>query len=358
MEFATTLTTTSQLIKYLDSKNIPHQHVSPISGGSSNFLWRMTTPSGEKKIVKHAEPFLAGRPATPFPLYRMGLEVHALDIIPQLLASDDQKDGMIRLPTLTSYDKDSHVLILDDMGRDSLHNVYEDPRLDIKMIGEAVGRWLARLHNSTTGEEIKRKFEHPTARSMYRWNFNNLSSVLKRYGYNPAPGERLNARYGALLETDELCVCHGDLWPGNILVSGLADQTQAENPRLTVIDWEVARLGNGVTDVAHFAGEAWLLDHLRGGRGLMKAFLNAYLTERPLSDQEKQRVAAQFGTHITHWPTIYGWIQDKDKAGCISHGNLIIQMVDVMKWDSLKSSELGILFTTTKEQTQSTTLPK
>jgi tRNA A-37 threonylcarbamoyl transferase component Bud32 len=265
----------------------------------------MTTPSGEKKIVKHAEPFLAGRPATPFPLYRMGLEVHALDIIPQLLASDDQKDGMIRLPTLTSYDKDSHVLILDDMGRDSLHNVYEDPRLDIKMIGEAVGRWLARLHNSTTGEEIKRKFEHPTARSMYRWNFNNLSSVLKRYGYNPAPGERLNARYGALLETDELCVCHGDLWPGNILVSGLADQTQAENPRLTVIDWEVARLGNGVTDVAHFAGEAWLLDHLRGGRGLMKAFLNAYLTERPLSDQEKQRVAAQFGTHITHWPTIY-----------------------------------------------------
>ncbi|CAH0018960.1 unnamed protein product, partial [Clonostachys rhizophaga] len=341
MESTTAITTTSQLIQYLDSKKIAYQHVSQISGGSSNFLWRMTTLSGEDKIVKHAEPFLAGRPATPFPLYRMGLEVHALDIIPRLLASGGQKDAIIRLPTLTSYDKDSHVLILDDMGRDSLHTVYEDPGLDIEMIGEAVGRWLARLHNSTTSEEIKRKFEHPTARRMYRWNFNNLSSVLERYGYDPAPGERLNIKYGALLETDELCVCHGDLWPGNILVSGIAHQTLAESLRLTVIDWEVARLGNGVTDVAHFAGEAWLLDHLRGGRGLMPAFLHAYLTERPLSDQEKQR----------------GWIQDKDKAGCIAHGNSIIQMVDDMKWESLKSSELSILFTTTKGEAHSITLP-
>ena len=189
------------------------------------------------------------------------------------------------------------------MGSKTLKELYEDPKLDIQNIGESIGRWLARLHTSTTNDEVKRPFDHPVAKSMYRWNYNNLSSVLLKYGFDPTLGERINTKYGALLQTDDVCICHGDMWPGNVLFPDFG--TGEEKLNFAIIDWEVARLGNGVTDVGHFAGEVWFLDRLRGGRGLLGAFLVGYVGERKLGPGERVRVAAQFGTHVTFWPTIY-----------------------------------------------------
>lgn len=129
-----------------------------------------------------------------------------------------------------------------------------------------------------------------------------LSSVLANQGYDPALGDRINTAYGSLIETDDVCVCHTDMWPGNILIPD--DQSKGLN--LVVIDWEVARNGDGVTDVGHFAGEAFFLDRLRGGRGLLNAFLEAYVKEKgTLGERERERIAAEFGTRITFWPTIY-----------------------------------------------------
>lgn len=46
-----------------------------------------------------------------------------------------------------------------------------------------------------------------------------------------------------------------------------------------VVDWELVRRGCGATDVGQFAAESWLLDRFRGGRGLLKAFLEGYQEE-------------------------------------------------------------------------------
>lgn len=129
-----------------------------------------------------------------------------------------------------------------------------------------------------------------------------LSSVFAKYGFDPSLGDRINAKYGSLIETDDVCVCHTDMWPGNILIP----DDQLEGVKLVVIDWEVARNGDGVTDVGHFAGEAFFLDRLRGGRGLLAAFLKAYVKEKGLlKEMEKGRIAAELGTRVTFWPSIY-----------------------------------------------------
>jgi thiamine kinase-like enzyme len=295
------ITTTDQLCQYLTSRKIFFTNVTPLPGGSSNYVWRIIKPSGQYSILKHAEPFLASNHETPFPLNRMDFEAHALETIPKLIPEDE----IIRLPALLQYDKDNRILELEHVGENTLHKFYQDPKLDVRMVGERIGRWLARLHASTTNDEVKRGFDHSTAKLMYRWNYNSLSLVLERYGFDPTLGERINAKYGALLQTDDTCVCHGDLWPGNVLLPDMELDFPTQEFKFSIIDWEVARSGNGMTDVGHFAGESWFLDRFRGGRGLLASFLRAYVVEKELGPNDKERIAAQFGTHITFWPTIY-----------------------------------------------------
>jgi thiamine kinase-like enzyme len=293
------IVTTNQLEQYLRVKQMPVSKITPVSGGSSNYVWRVTTTEGQSMLIKHAEPFLAAKRDVPFPLYRMDIEVHAIKTIPGLMPADET----VRLPGLLDYDEENHVLRLEDVGQRSLHDCYDDPRLNVRRVGESIGRWLARLHKVTTDENVRRHFTHPVMKKMYRWNYENLAGVLEKYGFDSALGERINAKYGALLDTDDVCVCHSDMWPGNILIGDIVGNCAM--PQVTVIDWEAARRGNAVTDIGHFAGDSWFLDRIRGSRGLLDAFLGAYSKERPLGQEEKERVLAQFGTHICFWPTVY-----------------------------------------------------
>jgi len=264
----------------------------------------------------------------------MGFEVRALGMLPSLFLSFDRKgkgdekeesDGGDRIeiafPKIIHHDEDNHILQLEDVGSRTLHESYTDPTLDISSIGKSIGRWLAILHQSTTSDLIKDQFNHVVAKRMYRWNYNGLADVLERYGFDPELGRRINERFGALIESDDICVCHTDLWPGNILIShqqqhGSQDDlsklgvvewpSRNSKVQLAVIDWEVTRNGDGMTDVGHFAGEAFFLDRLRGGRGLLNSFLKGYLKQKgKLSERERGRVAAEFGTRITFWPSIY-----------------------------------------------------
>src|ERR1700761_5436007 len=104
--------TTDQLEQYLLVKQIPVSKITPISGGSSNYVWRIATTEGQSMLSKHAEPFLAANRDVPCPLYRMDIEVHAIKTIPGLMPADE----IVRLPGLLDYDEKNHVLRLEDVG--------------------------------------------------------------------------------------------------------------------------------------------------------------------------------------------------------------------------------------------------
>jgi hypothetical protein len=381
--------TEDQLREYLTSKAIPADKITQLTGGTSAFVFRIELPVGQSSIVKHAEPYCKVAPEVPFSTLRMDFEAHAIRTIPLVVP----KDEAIRLPDLISYDEKEHVLTMEDMGNRTFKAAYQDKEFDVCGVGAQIGRWFARLHTSTTSEEVKSQFDNQTAKSMYRFMYNGLASSLERHGFNRDLGERINEKYGALLQMDDICVCHGDIWPANILLFPELDHaTGAEKLGIAVIDWEMSRRGNGATDVAQFAAESWLLDRLQGGRGLLRAFLGAYVAERPLSASDRDRVVVHFGTHLGFWPTIYvsheyfryrlvwdllpffvlgddeakcgarclqylsqslanllfdlkkNWISASDAAEFVAYGNTILERWEAEDWEWFRNSGLEVLF--------------
>jgi thiamine kinase-like enzyme len=243
-----------------------------------------------------------------------------------------------------------------DGGSSTLKESYiKDEAINILVLGTRLGTWLARLHNLTAKPEtlklVKEKFDNEIAKSIYRYTYNNVGSVLEKFGFDRSFGERINKKFGSKLETDEVCLCHGDFWPGNILLEDHEPVAKVEEveetlqaPSLTIVDWEIVRLGNGATDVGQFAAESWLLDRFHGGKGLLEAFLNAYIEERPLSNAEKIRIGAHFGTHITFYPSFVKWSDEEGTRQVIQIGKEVLEAVDQEDMEKLNAGPLHVLF--------------
>jgi len=229
----------------------------------------------------------------------MDFEVKALQTLPAIVP----EDPLISIPRLIFHDNEANVIGLEDVGDKTLKDVYQDSKLDIELVGKNIGKWLARLHSSTSQGDFKHNFNNQTAKKMSAQSrlYEQLPGALESYGFDRALGERINKQYGTNLLNDEVSLCHGDLWPGNILFK----EEELDTGKFVVIDWEMARIGNGVTDIGQFAAESYFLDRFRGGRGLLQAFFGAYVAERPLSSSDAVRVVVHFGTHIAFWPIIH-----------------------------------------------------
>lgn len=314
--------------KYLASTGTPYQSLEQLTGGSANYVWRLTSPSGSSTIIKHAEPYVAANPSIPFPVDRMDFEYRALKTIPSHLAADSR----IRIPEVHAYNAGQHVLTITDGGARTLKEAYPDLAIDIPEHGRRLGIWLRGLHDRTTGVEMG---NNGTAKSIYRFAYTNVSAAAAKFDLDPKLGERVNAEYGSLLATDDDCVCHGDFWPGNVLVS---------EKGMTIVDWEMVRRGCGATDVGQFAAEAWLLDRFRGGRGLLEGFLAGYTREGKLEDGFVRRVAVHMGVHLAFWPSRVSWGDGEETKGVVVLGNEMMRRATDEGWRSwLRGSLVGEL---------------
>ena len=303
------ITDTEQLKAYLgklsDSK-LDLNTLQQLPGGSANFVWRLLDGFGKSIIIKHAEPYVKTAPVLPFSHDRMDFEHKAMTSVPPRL----DQDSVVSIAEVYRYDPGSHVLMIEDGGARTLKEAYADITLDIPSFGEALGGWLAQLHQQTKNMAIG---DNQTAKSIYRFAYTHLATALQKYDQDPSLAELINDEYGSLLQADDECVCHGDFWPGNVLVN--------EQKRLKIVDWEMVRRGCGATDVGQFAAEAHLLDHFRGGRGLRAAFLKGYRATGGLDDRFLKRVAIHMGVHLAFWPTRVSWGTEKEmreimEVGC------------------------------------------
>lgn len=304
----TEITNTEQLTAYvgnLGEAEIDSNSLRLLAGGSANFVWRAVEKSGKRIIIKHAESFVKAAPGLPFSVDRMDFEHRATTTLPPLLDSS----SLVSIPEVYRYDSDSHVLMMEDGGNRTLKEAYVDSALDISAFGIALGRWLAGLHQRTKSAAIG---NNQAAKSMYRFAYSRLAGALQKYDQDPSLAEQIDARYGSLLQTDDECVCHGDFWPGNVLIS--------EQGRLSIVDWEMVRRGCGATDMGQFAAEAHLLDRFRGGRGLRAAFLKGYGGMGELDRQFVERVAVHMGVHLAFWPTRVSWGTEQETKEVVEVG--------------------------------------
>lgn len=292
-------------------------------GGSANFVWRLLDRSGKSIIIKHAEPYIKTAPSLSFPVDRMNFEHGAMTCLPPLL----DPSSVVSVAEVYQYDSRSHVLMMEDGGARTLKEAYADPALDIPGFGKAVGRWLAILHQRTKQTAIG---DNKTAKAIYRFSYHHLAAALQKYDQDPSLAEQIDAEYGSLLQTDDECVCHGDFWPGNVLINN--------EGRLKIVDWEMVRRGCGATDVGQFAAEAHLLDRFRGGRGLRAGFLKGYRATGELDSRFLKRVAIHMGVHLAFWPTRVNWGTEKETKEIVEVGCQLMEQALGQDEDQLAGS--------------------
>lgn len=315
---------------YLREKGVQFTGLQELTGGTANYVFRLTNPSGETCILKHAEPFVRSFSSMPFSVERMNFEATALQTVNSRLS---QEDPTIHIAQFVDYDEDQHVLTMSDGGSRDLKTAYTDPSVDVMNLGRKIGRWLADLHSATKSARMGEN----TVAKIYRHSYLNLANALEEYGFDKQLGVRVNEEFGSLLATDDECICHGDFWPGNLLLSA--------NQNLTIVDWEMMRRGTGATDVAQFAAESWLLDRCRGQRGMLPAFLEGYSeianNRASLSVEWKKRFVIHCGTHLAFWPTRVEWATRKETHNIVEYGRELISRALDENWAWLKKSDLG-----------------
>ena len=309
----TEIINTEQLKAYLDklgNTELDLNTLQLLAGGTANFVWRLHDRTGKSIIIKHAEPYIKTSPGFSFPVNRMDFEHDAMISLPALF----DPNSIVSVAKVYRYDSHDHVLTMEDGGPRTLKEAYADSGLDIYGFGESLGRWLATLHQRSKPTDIG---DNQTAKSIYRFAYTNLASALQKYDQDPSLAEQINTQYGSLLQTDDECICHGDFWPGNVLIN--------DRGNLKIVDWEMVRRGCGATDVGQFAAEAHLLDHIRGGRGLRAAFLRGYRASGDLDSRFIKRVAIHMGVHLAFWPTRVSWGKDKETKDIVEVGCKLIR---------------------------------
>lgn len=291
-----------------------------LTGGTANYMYRLhLSGNATTKIIKHAEPHVASSPQFPFAVDRMDFEHAVLSKLPSLLPKND----VVKLPEVYEYDSENHVLLIEDGGTRNLKDAYVAAEVDVRKVGKELGNWLAGLHQTTVNVEIG---DHQTAKQIYRFCYSHLASTASQYNLDASLGERIDGQYGKLLQSDDECVCHGDFWPGNIIVG-------ADPGQLMVVDWEMVRRGCGATDVGQFAAESYLLDRFRGHRGLLASFLAGYREESgELSEAWFKRVAVHMGAHLAFWPSRVSWGNEVETREVVVLGNEIMRRSDGEEW--------------------------
>lgn len=383
----------SSVAAYLDFHSIPFDRITPLSGGFTNYIFLISHATRAPFVLKHSSTNIKSFPSMSASTDRADYEVRALQSVPELLEAtytttkagevgpQPDLEGVldVHLPVLLHYEAVPHVQHQVPCGVLTLKAAYSDAQVDIPGLGCRLGRWLARLHAVAPVGFADNAVGVRVCGAGYR----NAPRVLDAAGLDSETFRQIVARYekqieGAEVDESATSICHGDFWPGNVLLSidpegnavrkenlgqeasdktddlrnfsivG-ADTISVSAPRLTVLDWEMSRRGNGATDVGQFAAEAWLLDTFRGNRGLLEAFLSAYAQEAGLrlTPEVAKRAGVHMGVHLAYWPSMIvpAWADEAGTRGILERGRDLVVNVEEGGVEWMRGSVLSALVT-------------
>jgi aminoglycoside phosphotransferase (APT) family kinase protein len=153
----------------------------------------------------------------------------------------------------------------------------------VASVGRSLGSYLAHVHNTTTNDSaIKEVFDSNTigknvSSSVY---YAGLPAAAEKFGYTQ-PFITAAAKFAEneVLTANEVLTL-GDFWTGNVLVSAPKEQGE---PKLTVLDLELAKPGTAAFDIGQMGAEMLCLARFRSedqGSLLLRTFFQAYKAER------------------------------------------------------------------------------
>jgi thiamine kinase-like enzyme len=238
------LTTVDGLRQHLITKGHNPESIINLTGGTANYVYRVSYDSGARTVVfKHAAQYLSSNKDFAFDSARLDMEAAILQVIPQCEHKSSSNTHAVRV---LNYNSDHKLLCIEDGGQRNLKEAYTDPTLDVRIIAIDLARWLANLHGKTRTTRVEVPTQNltigggdnnPIAVQIYRYSYNNLHLALTKFGHDIALAERVNKEFGSLLEVENECLCHGDFWPGNVLVrSEMSSETGKSSARMTIVD--------------------------------------------------------------------------------------------------------------------------
>ncbi|KAF3042228.1 hypothetical protein E8E12_009898 [Didymella heteroderae] len=348
-------------------------NIESLLGGTANYVYRVTENDTEAtRIIKHAAPQLASN-------HSFSLSPERMDFEADMLMKRSEDKGECHCSTVQgfntstiekthvhtahfeSYERDIKLLCIEDGGNKNLKDAYKDlSPAEIQDIGTELGKWLANLHSRTplsnvSGAESGRN--NSTGVAIAGYIYKNLIGTVKMFCDAVGAGtlsnkaladhlqpysdpeklgrlsKRIDKHADDVIGSTRKSVCHGDFWPGNIL---LRSNTASKSHILTVVDWELARIGNSATDIGQFAAEAMILDLVNNNHheeGLCAAFMRAYFKTSAVDIGSKEslyawmtQIAIHYAVHLIVWPhRKVHWAPKEESATLAVHGLSVLE---------------------------------
>jgi hypothetical protein len=229
------------------------------------------------------------------------------------------------VPIVLYHDVESALIITSDAGTSSVtlkdlllsNTAASDlPTSVAATFGTELGSFLGQLHsngNSSAASDARNLFaQYDWARTLTATVFHGqVNAVLSGNRYDvPIPiGPDVQKdiddaveEMAQLVQSSQETIVMGDFWSGNVLVQMASQQDRSF--KLTVIDWELAKLGFSANDVGQFAAEIVLASEFHpqcseAARVLMNSFCGAYRQGYANFDPEcAAKAAMHIGSHL------------------------------------------------------------
>ena len=266
------------------------------------------------------------------------IEAQALRLASQLSTN---VPAFITVPAIHLFDEERHVIIMDDAGEESRtlkELLIEEglPKTVSEQIGTALGEFIVGVHtwnqnpdtdltvfaNNQVGKYISALVTYGRLESTLtgKDNIPTLSDPLlgipeaKMTTISKLVKRKQQAIYAASA-SDPLT--HGDLWPGNLVVSLKrgTDGSIEGVEKVYVLDWELSKTGAPGLDLGQFCAELYTLSEFHPAREeatrtIIGSFLGAYRERRGTGEDVElaRTVASHIGAHLVAWtPRASSW---------------------------------------------------
>ncbi|KAI7834076.1 kinase-like domain-containing protein [Kickxella alabastrina] len=290
-----------------------HYTVSAIklTGGLVNHVWRVSDKDGCTVIVKYAGSTMSAFPENAFSTERTEFEVRGLALlngkrqlatgiahVPELCVLSELGQAMentpgVHIPQLLHYNSLVPFMVLEDIGNLKPYNAWyapnhsQPPMVDLLLVSQGVGEWLARLH--AFGFENYDKLEEyfvnlPARQFMGTVFYDMLCRRLAEHKEFANDGDKLITRVRDFCqEINEpksagKTLLFGDLWSASVLFN-------PKSRTVNLLDLEFFDVGFIYNDVGHFVAHLLPLYYLCNPEynpntdpcpESVTAFLNAY----------------------------------------------------------------------------------
>ena len=232
----------TQVLKYAKEKLGDVITCTRMTGGGVNYVYRLKY--ADKSIVlKHYAAHLSSDTEFEYSQERYLVEKKVLSTFGKF------NKKQVKVPKLLYFDDANYVVVMEDGGEKIVcledYFLNKNDHLEWDNLASSIVEFFANLH-LFDANSVSDVFLNPLAiKTNHYFHDNMLAEKLK--SLEPFKNDKVPE-----IKSRKTLVM-GDFWPNSICLN-------FESRTIWVVDWETARFGNGLDDIAQCSGNLWLME--------------------------------------------------------------------------------------------------